>query len=180
MMFLKLDRKFFIDSYTEEDEYISYGKTINGHFKGIRYLKSSIKNLNEILEIIPTENRKDFSVSLMKVTAQVPPHTDSQSATVINLYIKAQDDITQFYSPKVKNPTVYQIPNQTNGVMFDIKDLEPTDQFVANSGDIYVLDVTKPHSVISRSNTDRIAVGLSTYLPFTTVIELLEKQGSYV
>lgn len=172
-MFLKLEYEYSIDSYTEEEEYVAYGEIIKDQFKGIRYIKTSIPNIDKILEIIPKEKRKDFTISLMKVSGQIPPHTDSWSSTVINFYIKASESVTQFYRTKTNRPNVHQIENQTTGYMFDIKDLDPTVSFTAYSGDVYVLDVTKPHAVWSKQDPDRIAISLSTTYPFDQVINFI-------
>ena len=146
--------------------------------KGIKYIKTAVSNLDKILEIIPEEKRKDFTVSLMKVSGQIPPHTDSWSSTVINFYIQAENSITQFYVPKVDTPKVHQIENQTNGYMFDLDDLIPTNSFVASSGDIYILDVSKPHAVWSEQDLDRIAVSLSTTHKFDQVVGFLKETGN--
>jgi len=177
-MFAKLTHKYPVDTYQEKEEYVSYGETVDGKFKGIKYLNTVIKNLETIFKVIPVEYRKDFSVSLMKVSSQVPPHTDSMSKTVINFYIKTDNCTTQFYNKKVEAPRQHQIPNQTNGFMFDLEDLIPTDSFIAEEGDAYVLDVTTPHAVWSANEPDRVALSLSTFHDFEKVIFLLKETGN--
>jgi hypothetical protein len=177
-MFAKLKYKYLIDTYSEKEEFVSYGKDVNGKFKGIKYLNTTVSNIETILEIFPPEYRKDFSVSLMKVSSQIPPHTDSMSQTVINFYIKTENCTTQFYDLKVPNPRCFQIPNQTNGFIFEVDDLIPTESFVAEDGDAYVLNVSRPHAVFAPTEPDRVALSISTFYPFEKVIYLLKETGN--
>ena len=39
-MFAKLTHKYPVDTYQEKEEYVSYGETVDGKFKGIKYLNT--------------------------------------------------------------------------------------------------------------------------------------------
>ena len=54
--------------------------------------------------------------------------------------------ITQFYEPK-ENIEVKKIKNQTDGNVYELKDLNMGPSFMAEPGDVYLLNTSKPHSV---------------------------------
>ena len=152
-MFCKLNTKFKNLAYTEGKERVSYDGIIS-------YL--DLNNLNKnILDILPTKYHNLFTVSLMKINNEVPPHTDSGSKVVINFYIKAGNYKTSFYDGYAKS---YQVENQTNGKVFEKGGLTALSSFVAKDGDIYCLNVDKIHGVdcLDLIPTERIAVCISS------------------
>jgi hypothetical protein len=152
-MFCKLNNKIENLIYTEGKEQVSYDGRIS-------YLH--LTNLNKnILEILPTKYHNLFTVSLMKINNEVPPHTDSGSKVVINFYIKAGNYKTSFYDGHAKS---YQVENQTNGKVFEKNGLTALSSFVAKDGDIYCLNVDKIHGVdcLDLVPTERIAVCISS------------------
>jgi hypothetical protein len=98
--------------------------------------------------------------------------------STINFYIKTDNCLTQFYKFKSENPTTRQIENQTDGYLFNVEDLETTNSFTAEPTDAYLLDVTKPHSVIplETTNIHRSAIVLQTdRFTFDEVLEMLKE-----
>jgi hypothetical protein len=152
-MFCKLNTKFDNLLYTEGTEKVSYGGIIS-------YLDLSNLNKN-ILDILPKNYHNLFTVSLMKINNEVPPHTDSGAKVVINFYIKAGNYKTSFYEGNAKS---YQVENQTNGKVFEKDGLIPLSSFVAKDGDVYCLDVDKIHGVdcLDQNPSERIAVCISS------------------
>jgi len=100
-----------------------------------------------VLYTLPMKYRQDFTVSLMKINDAVPPHTDSEIKCTINFYIKPELCITKFYRP-FKETESYQVPNQTNGKVYNKKDLICIGNFIAQPGDAWLLDVTQIHAVV--------------------------------
>jgi hypothetical protein len=95
--------------------------------------------------------------------------------------MKTGSALTQFYTIKNENAIRKQVKNQTNGYMFDIEDLEPTYSFIAESNQAYLLDGSKPHSVLSSetSNLDRSAIVLQTdRFTFDDVSQMLKETHS--
>ena len=152
-MFVKLNKSFSNIGYSEGEEAVSYGGIIS-------YLRLKDFDKN-ILSIIPKKYQDLFSVSLMKINNNVPPHTDSNAKTVINFYIKSGNYKTAFYDGESET---YQVKNQTNGKVFNKNGLQENCSFVAKDGDIYCLDVDKIHGVDCLDNdpTERVAVCIST------------------
>jgi len=152
-MFIKLNKNFFDIEYSQGDEAISYGGIIS-YF--------CLNDINkDILKVIPKKYQDFFSVSLLKVTDAVPPHTDSEAKTVINFYIKPGKYKTVFFDGE---SSTYQIPNQTNGQMYKRKDLVESKFFVAEQGNAFCLDVTKVHAVdpLEEPLEERLAICVST------------------
>ena len=153
MSFIKLRTKFFIENYQKIYRVISYGDRIS-YYRTI--------GAEHLLTTLPEQIRHKFTILEMKVVDNVPPHTDSRITCTINFYIITGNFETKFYFLKNHNVNTWQTPGQSNGVIYSKNDLIFTESFVAQDGDVYMLDVTKPHSVESAEPTDRYALCLQT------------------
>ena len=156
---------------------MKYGEIINGEFKGIEYLLIDAV-AEDLWQVIPLAHRDNFFMTKMQVNTAIPPHTDSGIQTTINFYIRTDNCLTQFYRCKTDRPSTRQVGNQTDGYIFDVNDLDATDAFVAEPNTAWLLDVTKPHAVIPQGKfTERVAIVLSSKLPYSQVVELLQTTG---
>jgi len=160
------------------DDIIKYGYTKNLEFKGIKYSKPSALHLDkyfDLIDLLPDEVSHLFNISVMSINARVNPHTDSNTATAINFYVDAGNYVTTFHNIKEDAPA-FQLNTQTDGVVYNFKDVDDEASFVAETGDIYVLDVTKTHSVrpLTKPADKRISLTLSTMLEYDSVIEMLQ------
>ena len=186
MNFMKLKYNLDISDYVVNETYISYGLTDNKIFKGITYSKIDTLFKSKIYSLIPEEDQKHFSMSVMELNWTIPPHTDSIITTTINFYVMTGNCVTQFYKlkPEIVEPKIpnWVPPTQTTGRMFSLDELDEVDNFVANPGEIYLLDVTKPHSVRRPPNVefvDRVAVCLqSSKFNFDETVQLLKSTGN--
>lgn len=157
---------------------MKYGETVNGEFKGIEYLLIEAEAEN-IWQVIPADQRDNFFMTMMQVNTAIPPHTDSGIQSTINFYIRTDNCLTQFYRVKTDQPTTRQVGNQTDGHIFDLADLEATESFCAKSGSAWLLDITQPHAVIPLGEfNERVAIVLSSKLPYARVAELLQTTGN--
>lgn len=142
------------------------------------FLSEVQTNSDYFYNFIPEEYRKGFNLRLMRLIGSISPHTDSDIITSINFYIEAKEAITFFYDIITENPNTRQLENQTNGRIFDFKSVKPVKAFKAKDNEIYVLDVTKPHSVTSPSGT-RLVFSLQTNVySFAEVLEMLSVTGN--
>ena len=160
MYFEKLNIKIDTPSYEVGKKELEYGIDINNKFNGLWY--SDLK-VNEHIDLIPEKYKSDFYLLFLEANSFILPHSDSGPTAVINFYIETNNCATQFY--KIKDGAEpYQIDNQTNGCVYDLEDLIETESFIAQPGDIYILDVSKVHSVIPLDNNeiDRKAICFST------------------
>jgi hypothetical protein len=160
MFYTKLKDFFEYKDYAQTELINSYGT--NG--KGLFYFSIDDTNAH-LFDCIRAPFRKHFYITVLKINIPfVPPHTDSNIKASINFYIQTNNCKTTFYDIKNPNFQERKIKNQTNGSIFNIEDLNETSSFIAKDNEAYLLDVTKPHSVLSLSGTtsERIAICLQT------------------
>lgn len=178
-MFKQLNDTFDEVGYQALGEQVSYGVMADNEFRGIQYFDvDKIVGL-DFAKVIPEQYRKHFVLSVMRINTHIPPHTDSCIKVTINSYIKTEACRTVFYDVK-NDAKTHQIANQTNGVIYEYRDLKPVDSFIANPGETWVLDVTKPHSVEPLTKFDeRIAIAYGTAdFTYDEVCEMLKQTGS--
>ena len=156
-----------------DTEVIRYGIDVDGEFEGIRYNTCTVMQdaLKTIQSAVPEQYQKDFIALYMRINRDIIPHTDSGVKTVVNTYLQAGGYTTDFNAPKA-GATPFKIPNQTDGVSYQFEDVDVLHSFTAQDGDTYILDVTQMHSVHSGADKDRVALALSTHLPFEKVCEI--------
>jgi len=179
-MFYKLKNNVVIDNYEPLEETISYGQEVDGHFKGISYHFVKVNQADKLFSLIPKRYHGNFYTQLMQINTDIPPHTDSGISFTINHYIETQNCLTQFYNINSNNPMVTKLTMQTTGRIYRGEDLTPTDSFVAQSGETWILDVSKPHSVKPLSKFDkRLAITLSSMkYNFNDVCNMLRETGN--
>jgi hypothetical protein len=153
MTYLKIKDNFNIAGFEKGDLKIKYGLEINGTWKGIKYFKLNQIDKNNVRSILPESIRNDFEIFLMEINGIIPPHTDSEILSSINIYLETSLCRTQFYSVNQDHPTS-QIENQTNGKLFRPEGLTKTDSFIAKPNEVWLLDVTIPHGVFPVNNTN--------------------------
>jgi hypothetical protein len=176
--FRKLNKNFIIGDCDIKDVQISYGHETPDGFSGIQYCFVEFENKDDIMNIIPKEYQKYFFMTIMRINREIPPHTDSGIKSTINFYIQTDDCITQFYKFKTDSPKLYQVKNQSDGFLFDESDLDKMDYFVSKPTEAWVLDVTKPHSVIPQSTFNkRLAIAISSELEYDVVCDILKDEG---
>jgi len=147
MFFQKLNQQFIIKNLIKKNLMIEYGIKTPIKFFGIWYSFTEVENSKELLNVIPNYHRDKCSFYLLESNYRIPPHTDSEVSTIINFYVKTDGCRTQFYYPN-ENARKSQIKNQTNGHILNSKDLQKSVSFIAQPGDAYLLDVSKPHAVL--------------------------------
>jgi hypothetical protein len=181
MNFIKLKNKLVIEKYEIDQLVVRYGVEKENKFFGIQYFSTS-QNIEPVISLIPERYRSDFKTLIMKINVGIPPHTDSKILSTINLYIKSDNCYTKFYKIKEQSEIkTTKLENQTNGSIFDPSSLEFVDEFCANDTEIFLLNVTKPHSVISpcKIYDERIAICLqSTIHNFDDVKNMLVETGN--
>lgn len=171
MDYYKLKGTFDVPIYEELDHIVQYGKYIT-------YYNIKVEEKEKYFKVIPTRYRHDFKMNIMKISGAILPHTDSGITTTINFYFKTGRYLTQFYKCK-PSPVTYKVENQTNGNLFRVSDLIPTESFIATPGDAWVLDVTKPHSVQPINTQEhRLAITLCTKdYTYNQVLDMLTETG---
>ena len=145
MYFKKLNIQFNVPEFDIGEPDIQYGPTVDGEFYGIEYRE--LVNFKSLYSKF-TLNLTTEAPQLLHVNSYILPHTDSNVKAVINYYINTENCKTQFYEKKEDIVDHYQIENQTDGRVYNLKDLTLGPSFTAEPGDVYLLNVSKIHSVI--------------------------------
>ena len=158
-MFKKLNINFLVENYTYGDKIVEYGSLVknNTFLPKIAYHGANGQCKVLLEKLIPKQYHDGFKVAIMDINAQVGPHTDSEILVTINHYIQTNDEVTTFYSFKDNIEIVEgKARNQTNGSVFNLLHLVTYGSYTAKENETWILDVTKPHSVKSTINTDRV------------------------
>jgi hypothetical protein len=101
------------------------------------------------------------------------PHRDHNTSTVLNWYQTANDCITYFYEPKPKViPFKSEIDTESN--LYTLNDVEVVGEFQAKDNDLYLLNVSKIHSVKVTKPGPRVFLSMSwTTKSFEEVSEFI-------
>jgi len=150
---------------------------VNG--KGIYYKKIWSPEPEKIYSILPKKYWDDFYLTVMDINRDIPPHTDSDIDTTINFYIETDGCETIFYEPIVDELEIIKIENQTNGCIYKEEQLKQVNSFIAKPMEVWILDVTKIHSVkTTKQNIKRKAITLHTQIHnYEAVCEMLKETG---
>ena len=137
-----------------------YGEQHEDGFHGIRY-QEALQH-HALMALIRPDRRHLYTVTYMSINMPIPPHTDSGVCTVINCYGDTANAVTRFHQKQRDVVKQIQISNQTDGHIYDDKDLIIVDQFRAEPGDIYMLAVDQIHSVATQTEQERWAICIGT------------------
>jgi hypothetical protein len=172
MYFSKLNKNLSvtIDDFKKEDYLISYGKNI-------RYFKTALLR-TDITEVLPERHRKYFMPLVMEVYNNLAPHIDDGVRASLNFYVTPANCITQFYDVVEDKPV--RILGSGGGKTFTKDCLKQTESFIAQQGDIWLLNVSKPHSVesLNEKPATRLAICLQSHrFDYDQVAEMLIETG---
>jgi hypothetical protein len=119
------------------------------------------------------EYGQHFYTSFVSIDTAVPPHTDIVDWVNINFYIETGNYTTTFYkSDEHSSRATYA--DHGDGHTYNIKELEPIDSFVANPGDVYILNGKTVHGVSSNNQLPRKFLQVSTNkLEYDQVLDIL-------
>lgn len=161
----------------EKNLRIQYGFEIDGIFHGVTYYNITDEIKVPILKDFFGDRYHTYDITLMVINHHViPPHTDSGTNTVINIYIDTGDAITTFYEKKKKGTLKeYKLPNQTDGSVYDPNDLQTIFSFKAHPFEAWLLNVSKIHSVTMPKPSIRTAYSIMTQASFDTVLADYER-----
>jgi hypothetical protein len=177
-MFTKLNINHNFSLQSSRKLKFQHGKVIDDAWRGVSYYEADIEMDTEIKKYIPEKYRNYFDVTLMIISGPyIPPHIDDGAVlAAMNFYMETSNACTYFHQVKDNViPTMKTLPSTgSTGKFFAIEDLETVSQFKANRGEVYLLDVSKIHSVSIENSSDREAYCLQTNeLTYTQVLEIL-------
>ena len=119
------------------------------------------------------EHSKHFYTSFVDVATAVPPHTDIVDKVNINFYIETGDYTTTFYTSR-DGSTRLTYADHGDGHVYNPDDLKPIDSFVAQPGDVYMLNGKVIHGVDADNRQPRKFIQVSTnVLDYEQVVDIL-------
>jgi len=162
MFFSKLNLNVDVNDFKIEKFVTSFKLNEEGDFKGIVY--HTVNNNDHLFNLIPYEIRPYFVLRHLKINCAIWPHIDHGPNTSINIYLKTNNCKTTFYS--------FIDETEARTVPLNRNNLKEVDSFIAEDRDIWLLDVSKPHSVelLDNNFTERIAFCLHSRLRFNDVL----------
>lgn len=105
-------------------------------------------------------------------TDDLRPHRDHGVTAALNLYVDPAFATTQFWAVK-EGQQPYAYPGEAMANLYREEQLEPTDSFIARTGDAYWLDLTQVHTV-------RGAIGKRKFVQFSwstrTLADILRRK----
>lgn len=140
-MFAKIQNQFDFGDFSPKQ---SKGKLFK-QYGAIRYFQAS--NLpEEITKLASVINPDSVHWAEIINAKTISPHIDHGITCALNFYVRSDNSITRFWRPKeTAKASTFKGQNTSNIFSFD--DVEQVGEFKANDGDVYLLDVTCPHSV---------------------------------
>ena len=184
----KLDVKIPNINIVRGKVYDSYGIEENGKFIGVEYGEFFIQNrkskqsFDNLLNIIPENKKKYFNQSYMFANHTVYPHIDDNINSSINIYVKVNGGKTTFH--KKKSDDVKDIKNvigrfggeyskDSKSEFIDFTDVKDVCSFVAEMGDVYIVNTNILHSV-TKDKDNRILICIHSSLPIDEVIKIFK------
>ena len=184
----KLDVKIPNINMVRGKVYDSYGIEENGKFIGVEYGeffiqdRKSKQSFDNLFNIIPENKKKYFNQSYMFANHTVYPHIDDNINSSINIYVKVNGGKTTFH--KKKSDDVKDIKNvigrfdgeyseDSKSEFIDFTDVKDVCSFVAEMGDVYIVNTNILHSV-TKDKDNRILICIHSSLPIDEVIKIFK------
>lgn len=170
-MFKKLLDNVRID-YQVLDQRIAFDLDSQG--RKIQYSNVTSQYLDRFLSKLG-DRARHFHTSFVNIEATVPPHTDIVDQVNINFYIETGDYRTTFYQ-STNNSARFTYADHGDGHAYRMEDLEPMASFIAQPGDVYVLNGKVIHGVSSETPTPRKFLQVSSRdLEYDQVVDILSR-----
>lgn len=124
----------------------------------------TVQNKNNILNLLPKEIQK-ACIGITKTSIRpLPPHIHTIEECVINFYHKTNNEKTIFYDGQYD---IISDDVEDSGKGYYIVDedkLKEVISYTAKSGEVYLLNTKKAHSVIDTDNLDEPRVVIQVFL----------------
>ena len=134
--------------YNVLDKQIEFDLDAEG--RRIQYLNVHSEYLDRFIESLGPHG-KHFYTSYVNIETDVPPHTDIVDSVSLNFYIETGGYRTTFYKSK-EGSSKETYADHGDGHVYKLDELEVLDSFVANAGDVYLLNGKVIHGVSLDSN----------------------------
>lgn len=168
-MFKKLTQCGPID-YVVLDKRIEFELDSAGH--RIQYFNVASPYITRFIASLGQHSRY-FHTSFVNVETAVPPHTDIVDHVSINFYIETGGYQTRFYQGD-ETSTRQTYADHGDGHVYDMDELDEIGSFVAEPGDVYLLNGKIIHAVTGTDPKPRKFIQVSSKdLEYEQVLDIL-------
>jgi len=133
------------------------------------------ENTNKILDLLPAAIREKCIGVTKSSISSLPPHIHTIEQCVINFYHKTNCEETFFYDGDY-NIISDDVEDSGNGYyLIDESNIHEVGSFNAVSGDVWLLNTRKSHSVIDKNDLDssRLIIQVFLNIPYSEAYSLL-------
>lgn len=135
----------------------------------------SVENTEKILNLLP-EKIKESCIGITKSSiSSLPPHIHTVEKCVINFYHKVSGEETVFYDGVYEVLTEDVEDSGKGYYIIDENKIKKVISYIAQDGEVYMLNTRKAHSVIDTNNIDNTRLILQVFLDmdFTKAYKIL-------
>ena len=174
-MFKKTNLKHDLKYSPGIDLLYSYGYDEGQGWVGVRYYSIIPEIADKIYFALPESIRDKFEILLMEINRPIiPGHIDEGIKTAINFYVNTADAVTKYHRLRTDTESeIVLLDTHTTGTGRLFRDgcLETISEFKSESGEVWVLDVSKIHSVECGKNEVRTAFcATSAFISFEETV----------
>ncbi len=126
----------------------------------------------DIISMLPTEVAKTFIDVTYSTIGPLKPHVHIQESCAINIYREVCGGATVFYEGKVEQLDGVTKDNGNKYYLVDDELLTKAEEFVAQAGEVWLLNTRQPHAVTGAGGTRKL-IQVFLGMPFEEAKERL-------
>lgn len=119
-----------------------------------RYVAKQVAS--DIISALPKEVAKTFIDVTYSTIGPLKPHVHIQESCVINIYQEVCGGATVFYDGEVLQLDGVTKDNGNKYYLVDDELLTKTEEFVAQAGEVWLLNTRQPHAVVGTSDNRKL------------------------
>jgi hypothetical protein len=144
---------------------------LNARYGEISYFGHKMPSL--LAEVLAPFPDADLSWVEIVESAKVQPHVDHDIVTALNVYVTTAGAVTTFWMPR-PNAEPFAFPGKVVKNRYKWSDIYFTGYFKAEPGEVYLLDVTRVHTVTSMTGLGVRTIMQATWkLPYSEIVKCI-------
>jgi len=141
--------EIYDNTLTNDNNYLDSFGDGRGVFTDKRVITKFItkRNLVKIRKCLPESLKLHFINAYVSEISLLAPHIHIEDKSVINFYLNTNGETTYFWNGEIVADDSLSADNGKGYWVLDPSKLTVSESFIAKSGDVWLLDTSKPHSV---------------------------------
>ena len=146
---LSIDVSQIYNNTLDNDDHIDSFGDGRGVFTAKRIITKFVtkRNLVKIRKCLPKPLQLHFLSACVSEISLLAPHVHIKDKSVINFYLNTNGETTYFWNGEMISDDSLSKDNGKSYWVLDSNKLTVSESFIAKSGDVWLLDTNKPHSV---------------------------------